>query len=106
MALFDIKQEDINDVLRLIVSDSLTIMASQAPRVTQLQVMLRNARPSTALEECAARCEKLEHEVQACLKARDAAQLEAGMAKKRADEAEALLSNTKQRASDALAQQS
>jgi outer membrane murein-binding lipoprotein Lpp len=106
MALYDLKQQDINDTLRLIASPSLTITADNAARVAHLQSVLRSAQPSTLLEECKARCDKLEHEVQACLSARDAAQLEAGMAKKRADEAEALLSNTKQRASDALAQQS
>lgn len=91
MSLYELKQEDINDILTCISSATLTITANNARRVTQLQALLASARPSKLLEECQARCDKLEQEVQACLRARDAAQLEAGLAKRHIDELEAKL---------------
>jgi hypothetical protein len=83
MSLFELKQEDINDLLTLISVQSLTITANNARRVVQLQDALRNAKPSTLLDECKARCEALEVEVQECLRKRDGALLEAGLAKSR-----------------------
>lgn len=86
MALYDLKQEDIADVLALISAASLTITANNARRVAQLQGVFANAKPSTLLDECKARCDALEKEVQACLRVRDAALLEAGIAKRKVDE--------------------
>ena len=83
MSLYDLKQEDIEDLRALISAASLTITANNAARVTQLQALLRNAVPSRALEESEARRETLEHEVQECLRKRDAALLDAGLAKAR-----------------------
>lgn len=102
MSLFELKQEDINDLLTLISMQSLTITANNARRVVQLQDVLRNAAPSIKLDECKTRCEALEKEVQACLRARDAALLEAGLAKRESDEQELLASRHCKRA-DALA---
>lgn len=90
MTVYEIKQEDIADLLALISAASLTITANNAARVTQLQVMLRAAQPSAAIDELKVRCEKLEAEVRACLRVRDAALLEAGLAKRRGDELEAM----------------
>ena len=85
MSLFELKQEDINDVLTLVSGASLTITANNAARVAQLQAVLRSAKPSTLLDECNARCDRLEKEVQQCLRALDAALLEAGILKRRID---------------------
>lgn len=93
MSLYDLKQEDIDDLRALISAASLTITANNAARVTQLQSLLRNAVPSRALEESEARRETLEHEVQECLRARDASLLDAGLAKRRADDAERMLAD-------------
>lgn len=88
MLLFNLQQQDIDDALALLSSANLMIAASQATRVAQLQAVFANARASTALEELKARCEALEHEVQACLRVRDNALLEAGVVKRRVDQLE------------------
>lgn len=107
MALYEMSKADIEDVHALIASPSLTITANNARRVAQLQQLFSNAQPSKALEESKARCETLEQEVQACLRVRDAALLEAGMAKRRADECDVALREANDIASaanEALAQ--
>lgn len=89
MSLFELKQEDINSLRSLICAESLTITANIAKRVVYLQVMLEQMQPSTALDESKARCEVLEKQNAECLRVRDAALLEAGLAKRRIDELEA-----------------
>lgn len=91
MPLYDLKQEDIADIHSLICAASLTITANNARRVAQLQVMLASAKPSDLLKDCETRCEMLERQVQECLRARDAAQLESGIAKRALDEMAARL---------------
>lgn len=94
MSLFELKQEDFNDIWALIAGSNLTITANNAKRVAELQTLCSTIKPSTALEECRARCDKLEREVQECLRVRDNALLEAGVAKRRVDELEHELGNT------------
>lgn len=58
VTLFELDQEDINDLLQLIASPSLTIPANYARRVYELQTKLANLKPSAALED-----ERKAHEV-------------------------------------------
>jgi hypothetical protein len=58
MSLYQLEQQDINEILELISSDSLPIKASRAGRVFQLQAMLSKLQPiivSLECEVCAAR---------------------------------------------------
>jgi hypothetical protein len=87
MALYELKQEDINSIRSLISAEALSISANLAKRVAYLQVLLEQAQPSAALDECKARCKALEREVQECLRVRDNALLEAGVLKRRIEEA-------------------
>lgn len=43
--VFELKQSDIDDLLRLVSSPSLTITANNAIRVAQLQALLSAAKP-------------------------------------------------------------
>lgn len=45
MPLYELKQEDINDLLALIRNQNLTIRSDQAMRVAVLQSILEQARP-------------------------------------------------------------
>lgn len=91
MALFELKPEDLGDALALIRNPNLTIRSDQAKRVAELQIILENARPSAELAKAVARSMELDSQIIDALKTRDAALLEAGMAKRRVDELEAAL---------------
>lgn len=56
--LFELDQEDIRDVLQLIASPSLTIPATYARRVFELQTKFANAKPSSKVEELTEELEK------------------------------------------------
>lgn len=104
--LYALKPSDIEDVHELITSHSLTITADNALRVAQLQQLFKSARPITEYEELRERCAMLEKQNAECLRVRDTALLEAGLAKRRADDAELALSQANEVASaanDALA---
>lgn len=54
MELYELDQGVISDLLALISSPTLSIAASQAQRVAELQRILATARPSDALKEALA----------------------------------------------------
>lgn len=85
MSLYELKQADVSDLLELVSSASLTITANNAKRVAQLQLVLAGASPSVEIEVLKERCQVLEKQNAECLRVRDNALLEAGVAKRRGD---------------------
>lgn len=88
MALFELTQNDVNDIANLISGPTLTIVARDAQRVAYLQLLLKNLQPSAELAKVTAKNIELESQIRAALSTRDAALLEAGIAKRRIDELE------------------
>lgn len=86
MALFELKQEDINDALALIRNTNLTIRGSDALRVAQLQAILASAQPSGEVVRLKEIIAKLEKELSAAIAAVNASELDARIAKRRLDE--------------------
>lgn len=90
--LYDLKQEDIDDVVLLIRSPTLTIPANNAMRVAHLQQVFGTAKPTTLVADLTKEIEVVRDQLRTaqetmdqCITVRDHAQLEAGLAKGRAD---------------------
>lgn len=97
MSLYELQQADARDLLELISAPSLTIPANMAPRLTQLQMMLRQLAPSSEHEELKVAHAQLQAEHAAMCKQadelarqRDNALLEVGLERKRVHELEQL----------------
>lgn len=82
MALYQLTEADIHDVLELVSAQSLTITANNARRVAQLQNIFANAQPSKEVAALNDELRAAKDMADKCITARDHALLEAGLAKR------------------------
>ena len=106
MALYELTQEDVNDLWRLVSGSNLTLTANNAARVAQLQAMLSSLQPTPhgwhGCEECKERADRMvsamaemreeitraNDTTEQAMRVRDSALLEAGLDRKRVAELE------------------